>query len=209
MRLFRLGDFYRSFWNGCNPPRLTRIGTVLVFSARGQTWGPNLQAKPAANTGFQRDLSQVVAPRSSCRALESSHKNLQPPCPTSASTARTRSLVRQQTDPCRRGRESFIEKLERNSRIPQPWKNNGKPTKSSDKGIGRVWRAPYSRWQKFAARYQAWKGDEKTWSTVSDWRCGMNAAPETVSLIWMAFRMIFSGFLKDAATSAVLTDAVD
>jgi hypothetical protein len=37
----------------------------------------------------------------------------------------------------------------------------------------------------------------------------MNAASETVSLIWMAFRMIFSGFLKDAATSAVLTDAVD
>ena len=37
----------------------------------------------------------------------------------------------------------------------------------------------------------------------------MNAAPETVSLVWMAFRMIFSGFFKDAAICAVLMDAVD
>ena len=37
----------------------------------------------------------------------------------------------------------------------------------------------------------------------------MNAAPEIVSLVWLAFRMIFSGFLKDAATCAVLIDAVD
>jgi hypothetical protein len=37
----------------------------------------------------------------------------------------------------------------------------------------------------------------------------MSLAPETVSLVWMAFRMIFTGFLKDAATCEFLTDAVD
>ena len=37
----------------------------------------------------------------------------------------------------------------------------------------------------------------------------MSSAPETVSLVWMAFRMIFTGFLNDAATCEFLTDAVD
>lgn len=37
----------------------------------------------------------------------------------------------------------------------------------------------------------------------------MSYAPETVSLVWMSFRMIFTGFLKDAATCEFLTDAVD
>jgi len=37
----------------------------------------------------------------------------------------------------------------------------------------------------------------------------MECAPETVSLVWMSFRMIFTGFLSDAETCSFLTDAVD
>ncbi|KAF2201436.1 hypothetical protein GQ43DRAFT_37744 [Delitschia confertaspora ATCC 74209] len=37
----------------------------------------------------------------------------------------------------------------------------------------------------------------------------MEFAPETVSLVWMSFRLIFTGFLKDSETCATLTDAVD
>lgn len=37
----------------------------------------------------------------------------------------------------------------------------------------------------------------------------MNSAPESVSLVWAAFRMMFTGFLKDVETCQLLVDAVD
>jgi hypothetical protein len=37
----------------------------------------------------------------------------------------------------------------------------------------------------------------------------MHYAPESVSIVWAAFRMIFTGFLKDAETCELLADAVD
>lgn len=37
----------------------------------------------------------------------------------------------------------------------------------------------------------------------------IGCAPETVSLVWMSFRMIFTGFLKDSASCEFFTDAVD